>query len=502
MEKHSSLLTTLSASLALAAQVAHGTEIRWDTWVNGNLADGDNWIGDTAPSISDSIKIDRGQSKPLWLSQDLTATGGDSYFIAGFTLSLTNATGEARTLTLSKLHSNRMNAPVSLTAGTLSLTSNFYMGDNAQHGTNGVFVVDGAGTMFNATGEIRVGSDRPGSMFIVTNGAAMIGSTLQVGFSTASNGLVRVAGSGSTATFSSAVQFGSSGGNRVEVLDGACLTTTNLYVRRLTNYSSSTVWDEPCSLVVSGTGSKVVVNGTSGKGVYVGNTDGSGCSVVVENDAEWESHGEFQMAADSATDASFRVESKASFSHDTHGVFVGSQSASRSSFIVDDATMAVSSSRGIEVRGANATLAVSNGGTVTTATLILGTNGGENDALRISGASSRVAVGGTLELRSDGVIAVEIPERGFSENTAPISCKTLTLDAAAKMSVTIDRNMRDSGRIVLVEATNDITIPEGFTFELPDAGDFPRGKVTLDLSNAKQIAVKVNCDLPTVISFR
>lgn len=503
MEKLSSLLAPLATALVFAIHSAHGAEIRWDAWKNGDLSDGVNWIGNVAPGSSDSIKIDRGQSKPLWISRDLTATGGDSTFASGFELALTNAMGEAKTLTLSNLKYNRnASVTVRLSAGTFSL-SNFYMGDQGTAIDMGtVFAVDGTETALAATGTIRVGSNCSRTSFVVSNGAALSGGTLQVGYSSASNGLFRISGEGSTATLSSSAQFGSAGGNRMEVLDGATFATTNLLVRRLDTYASLTLWNEPCSLLVSGTGSKVTVNGTSAKGLYLGNTTGPNCSVEVEDGAVWESHGEFQIAADAATNTSFRVASGATFSHDTHGVFIGSAPSVGTLFAVDAATVTVASARGIEVRGTNATLAVSNGASVTTTQLKLGTGTGENDMLNLSGASSRVAVGATLELKSDGVLAVEIPAGGFTGGVAPISAKTLTLDAASKMAVTINAGMSDTGRIVLIEATDDITVPEGFTFGLPEEAEFRRGKVTLDRSNPKQIAVKVNCDLPTVISLR
>ena len=489
-----------SIAFGIAAQ---GSEIAWSSKSGGNLADGANWSVGNVPGEGDFMSFSYGQSGPIWLSENLKATGGTSKIAAAMTLALTNATGEARSLTLYRLdYTRNPSVTARLEAGTLSLTSNFYMGNAVTaKDMNNTFVVDGDGTTFSGN-EFRIGSNCSYSQFVVTNGATLTGTTLQVGYSTASNGLFRITGPGSTATFSSAVQFGSAGGNRMEVLDGACLVTTNLNVQRLEKYASSTVWDEACSLRVSGAGSRVVINGASGMGLYLGNTNGPNCSVEVEDGAVWESHGEFQIAADAATNTSFRVASGATFSHDTHGVFSGSAPSVGTLFAVDAATVTVASARGIEVRGTNATLAVSNGASVTTTQLKLGTGTGENDMLNLSGASSRVAVGATLELKSDGVLAVEIPAGGFTGGVAPISAKTLTLDAAAKMVVSIDPGMRDTGRIVLVEATNDITVPEGFVFELPDAASFPHGKVTLDRTNAKQIAVKVNCDLPTVISLR
>lgn len=489
-----------SIAFGIAAQ---GSEIAWSSRSGGNLADGANWSRGNVPGEGDFMSFSYGQSGPIWLSENLKATGGTSKIAAAMTLALTNATGEARSLTLYRLdYTRNPSVTARLEAGTLSLTSNFYMGNAVTaKDMNNTFVVDGDGTTFSGN-EFRIGSSCSYSQFVVTNGATLTGTTLQVGYSTASNGLFRITGPGSTATFSSAVQFGSAGGNRIEVLDGACLATTNLNVQRLAGYVSSTVWDEACSLRVSGAGSRVVVNGTSGKGLYLGNSTGQGCSVVVENGAAWESAGEFSLPADT-TNSSFRIASGATFTHGLHGVFIGNDvTADHPSFTVDAASATVTSDRGIEMLGTNATLSVVNGGTLTATKIKLGNGKGENASLHIAGADSRVSTTYQIALNSTASLAIEVPAGGFTGGAAPVSCASLALDAAAKMVVSIDPGMRDTGRIVLVEATNDITVPEGFVFELPDAASFPHGKVTLDRTNAKQIAVKVNCDLPTVISLR
>ena len=250
-------------------------------------------------------------------------------------------------------------------------------------------------------------------------------------------------------------------------------------------------------LLVSGAGSKMAVNGEQAKGVYLGNPEGPGSTIVIENGAVFESRGEFSITGSNAT---MRVCSGATLTHEVYQLYVGNGAAAyRPSLTVDNAT--VLGKDGIAVRGVDGVLSVVNGGSVTSSSIITVGDKGTNDTLRVAGASSRVSVATTLDLKSEGVLAVEIPAGAIDGRTTPVTCKTLTLDPASKMSISIDPAMQESGRIVLVEATNNITVPEGFTFELPTAADFPRGTVTLDRTNAKQIAVNVKMNGNGMVIF-
>ncbi len=462
-------------SLAASCLIAHGAwaaEIQWNSSHGGDMQVETNWRNNTKPTSSDTIKIAQNNDKPITLSEDLTATGGNSYFSANFELALTNSVGEARALSLSTFHAGGGSKTVSLTAGTLAFSGNLYMGDSGTSYKNDTFVVDGANTAF-AGGTICVGTKCPNSTFIVQNGATVTGSRLYVGrnqmndSSPSTNSCFRVTGEGSSATFSyenqsstdSGVSFGGNGLCRIEVLDGGCLTVTNLAVRRNPSYTTIP-WYGDDYVLVSGAGSKVVVNGKSNKGFWLGSNAAPGCSVNVEDGATWESRGEFKIADGYTTNATFRVASGASVKHYIYAVNVGTSGNAK-----------------------NATLEI-DGGSVEAVNNSIYVNG-EDSHISISGADAHLSSpNGAATFASGTRLYVEIPKAGFTGGEPPITCKTLTFNAGSSLVVTLEKANNPGGRVVLARATNDITTLGNLSLTLPEG-------VELDTSNAKELAVKV-----------
>lgn len=488
-------------ALAATCLLVHGvwaSEITWAKGVGGDMQVGANWGGGNVPTSSDAIKINKDQSAPIWLSEDLTATGGYSYFNANFELALTNDTGVAKTLTFSTIHAGSNSKTITQTAGRLSFTC-FYMGDAGSSYTNDTFIIDGANTEF-AGGTLNVGTKEANNTFIAKNGATVSGSALNVGRNQmketepSTNNCFRVEGAGTTATFSGAVQFGANGLCNIEVLDGGCLMVTNLYVRRNTSNSTyATIpWYGGHSMLVSGEGSKVVVNGSTG-GVMLGDYNAPDCSVVVENGAIWESHGEFKMCwNDYVTNATFRLTSGATFTHDVHNLQVGAKSTGTNLlFEVDDAMATVTGS--VYVKGFDSSIRIVNGASMTaTGDIGVGSGVGTNATLFVSGSSTKVGVENTLRIFPGGTLAVEIPKAGFTGSEPPITCKTLTFDAGSSLVVTLEKANHPGGRVVLARATNNITTLGNLSVTLPEG-------VTLDTSNAKELAVNVPTSGLTII---
>lgn len=433
---------------------------------------GANWGGGNVPTSTDSIKVNRNQSAPITLSEDLTATGGNSHLAANFELALTNSVGESRTLSLSTIHAGGGSKTVSLTAGTLAFSGNLYMGDWGTSYKNDTFIVDGADTAF-AGGTLNVGTKCPGSTFIVQNGATVTGSRLNVGrnqmseTSPSTNSCFRVTGAGSTATFSyanqsstdSGVSFGGNGLSRIEVLDGGCLTVTNLAVRRNPSYTTLP-WYGDNTVLVSGAGSKVVVNGMGNKGFWLGSAAAPGCSVTVEDGAAWESRGEFKIADGFVTNATFRVTSGASVNHYIYSIAVGTTANAK-----------------------NAALEI-DGGSVEAVDNWISVNG-EDSHISVSGADARLSSSnGTTSFATGTRLEVEIPKDGFTGGEPPITCATLTFKAGSSLVVTLEKANNPGGRVVLARTTNNITTLGNLSVTLPDG-------VELDTSNAKELAVKI-----------
>ena len=472
------IATTAMRLLSLAASclIAHGAyaaEIKWNSSQGGDMQVETNWSNSTKPTSSDTIKIARNNDKPITLSEDLTASGGNSYFAANFELALTNSAGVSRKLSLSKFYAGGGSKTVSLTAGTLAFSDKLYMGDSNASYTNDTFIVDGANTAFDG-GTICVGTKCPNCTFVVQNGATRTGSQLYVGrnqfndTSPSTNSCFRVTGAGSSATFSyanqsatdSGVSFGGNGLCRIEVLDGGCLSVTNLAVRRHPTYSAIP-WYGDNSVRVSGAGSKVIVNGGRNKGFWLGSAAAPGCSVTVEDEATWESHGEFKIADDDTTNAVFRVASGARVSHDVYSVKVGTTASARNAALqIDNGVMECLADGGISVDG-------------------------EDSHISISGAGAHLSSpNGAVTFNAGTRLEIEIPNTGFTSGEPPITCKTLTFDAGSSLVVTLEKANNPGGRVVLARVTDDITTLGNLSVTLPEG-------VGLDTSNAKELAVKV-----------
>lgn len=201
-----------------------------------------NWRNNTKPTSSDTIKIAQNNDKPITLSEDLTATGGNSSFAANFELALTNETGVSKTLSLKRIHLGGGSKTVRLTAGNLSFNDTLYMGDWSTSYRDDTLIVDGASAVLSGgNSDIYVGSSFPGHTLVAKNGATVSSHGLYVGRNNqalgtapnrfyATNELCRITGSGTTADFSYLLCVGSAGGNRLEIDDGATVYGAGLYV--------------------------------------------------------------------------------------------------------------------------------------------------------------------------------------------------------------------------------------------------------------------------------
>lgn len=472
----------VEAVLCAVGFVRAAEEIQWNVSHGGDMQIDANWKGGAKPTNSDSISIKRKNDKPITLSENLAATGGNSILSENFELALTNSAGASKTLSLSTFNVGGGSKTIRLTAGTLSFSGRLYMGNLASSYVEDTFLVDGLGTQLSG-GAIYIGSKCPNDTLCVTNGATVTATTLDVGrneFNAASpstNNCFRVAGAGSRATFSSSVGFGSSGLGRIEVVDGGCLVTTNLYVRHNVNYITIPYYGGN-SLLVSGAGSEVVVNGERSNGFWLGGATAPDCSVTVEDKATWKSYGEFKLADGYITNATFRVASGASVTHYIYSLNIGtSDRAVNAALEIDDGTL--TSDQAIRVKG-------------------------DRSHIAIAGADAKISVPSNgINFNPGTHFDVEIPAGGFTGGSAPVTCKTLSIDADATVNVTLDDGWKDvaSGnyRIVIAEAATDIS-ETGFTVNLPAASD--KLAVTRDMTNARQLAVNVKCKCGLFIIVR
>jgi hypothetical protein len=221
-------------------------------------------------------------------------------------------------------------------------------------------------------------------------------------------------------------------------------------------------------VLVSGAGSKVVINGAGNKGFWLGNATAPGCSVTVEDGASWESRGEFKIADGYTTNATFRVASGASVKHYIYAVNVGTSDNAKNAALEIDGGSVEAVDNAIYVQG-------------------------EDSHISISGANARLSSpNGTTMFLARTRLEVEIPAGGFTNGSAPITCKTLSLNSGTTVEVTLDEEWNNVAhgnyRIVIAETENDIK-ETGFTVNLP--ADTDNLVVTRDTTNVKQFAVNV-----------
>ena len=113
---------------------------------------------------------------------------------------------------------------------------------------------------------------------------------------------------------------------------------------------------------------------------------------------------------------------------------------------------------------------------------------------------SKIRIVNEFQPRNDTTLEFTIPAEGFL-NQPVISCKSMETSLFTTPSLVVKRSAHhiDGGRIVLIKANNtDIdmdAIRSHFTFTLPEG-------CTLDLSNAREIAIHVPSRRGTIISFK
>ena len=282
--------------------------------------------------------------------------------------------------------------------------------------------------------------------------------------------------------------------NLLEVVGGGRLVVTNtIHVGSNDGYPNNFMVNFPDytrsgnMLRVSGENSSVEVHGGGNSGVWVGHERAPDSTLLVENGATFTSEGEFKVGdGNCVTNARVVVRSGAKLTHSIYSFGIGYNTAATNSTLeVDGGEVEINSA--MFISGNCGQLVVSNGGVVkANDKLEIGLNGeARNVRFSLSGSDSKVE---TLPLRigQNGILAVEVPAKGFTDGEAPIKCRWLDLYNGCRLEVTEARARRPGGRIVLVEAENDITYPadENWTVVLPEGA-------YLDKTNPKQLAVKL-----------
>jgi T5SS/PEP-CTERM-associated repeat protein len=203
-----------------------------------------------------------------------TLWSNSSDFYLGYSSAVTNAAGQLTGLSNSLVISNGARVNV---AGTL------YLGCESYTNGNNTVLVTGTNSMLSNSSGIYLGYYEDGDTMIVTNGAKLFGSNDYIGYGGASGNTVTVTGSGSVWSNAGTINVGEGLGNgsvgNSLVISNDGMVSALGYVE--VGYTNG---DTGNSITVSGTNSKLVVNGSSSDYFDIGYM-GSSNSMVVSNGA-------------------------------------------------------------------------------------------------------------------------------------------------------------------------------------------------------------------------
>lgn len=261
-------------TLVCGHDVRGATTFSWQPTTGGDLADGANWNqGGAAPggSTTDTLVISRDQSAPLTLGSDIDVCD-QNYNIFAFTGDFDFGT-PARTLRAGCIFQRGNDKTTRLLRGTLNV-GNFYQEDGSiANGHGNTFILDSPDARMEASSFVGVGTKPRNNTFVVTNGAALVTSSLSVGRDAytysagivASNNLLHVTGEGTAVTVLDLLSTGIRQDNRIEIDDHAVVTAKNvrLAVSNYDNEGDRHLYDSAKRLRIAG-GARLICNPTGG----------------------------------------------------------------------------------------------------------------------------------------------------------------------------------------------------------------------------------------------
>lgn len=452
----------LAAAMLCAVRSVCATDAHWDGTDGGALDVAANWRGSAKPDGTGSTYLHNSQSAALTMPTDNAMNFNATTFLDNFEGGI-DLGAKAKSITATSLS---VKSPrVELLCGTISASGML----NLESSHNRLLTLNGPDAVLNV-GSAQIGTSRSGCSVNVLGGAKLTSSggiavgyagnasfesaanalvvsgalsscsasTLKIGAG-ASNSIVRVLNGGSLATSLSIylgdgganslppqhgntlyvsnatltqssgtafVGFYSSSSNKLEIVDGGSAAFANLTLG-YDQYSSSGRISYGNSVVVGGTGSRLVVSGN----VVVGNKYAANSSFTVSDGATVQFKGDV-------------------------GLGNGSALAYGSTFTVDNATFdyAPLSSKTFCVgnNSSNCTLRVVNGGcfyaTNSTATLSMGANSfanSKNGRIFVGSGSVLKAKALTTGMMASCVIEAENGDIEFSDTLYPMNYATI-----------------------------------------------------------------------------
>lgn len=419
---------------------------------------------------------------------------------------------------------------VYLSANQLVATNNVLtVSDGGTLNVSGTFVTDTASKSYLEVCDNAVNVLAGGQLVSPENKVCRIGNA-------ASNMLVRVDGTRSTATFGQ-IRMGydaKSRGNRLEVTDGGVLSAADLYVGR--HGAENTLFVSNASITVAGLftmgmattswtntvhfageeAELILSNPALNKNTEANNTPdgldffpkestsaGGGNRLIVSDGAALTNNLRIGLFRRSHDDV-LRITRGGRFGHDADGVAdnqlfsIGRWDAVSQNNTVYVEDGGILNTAYLRIAAVNNGLVISNGtvfcrnasgctvgysGTYTTPP-----NSVTGNHLVLKGSSPALrAEKGPVDLLNGSRIRFDVPATGLADGAVPVKAKTFKVDSTSSLEVTLDGYFETSetATYTLVETTHGITLPEGLLAQVNAELDQSIGIVSLSADKKK-----------------
>ncbi len=416
----------LAATLLLAGPLPAWAQSGWTGAVSSNWFDPGNWTNGV-PDAADNVNVDTSTPNPAVIS------GGDAFadwLLVGQLTPGTLTVDNSGTLTsVQSRIGNNVGVTGAVTVsgtgsawnagfdfligvdgsgtltiaddGTVNSTGRSRLGFSA--GAQGDVAITGAGSTWNHTGDLVIGTAGDGNLAIESGGTATTGSVV-LGSADDSLGSATVAGAGSSWTTGSLVA-GHFGTGSVRVSDGGRLSSTFTVLGNGAGGGGGNVvtgvgsaWNTTGALIVGNEGlaSLVITNGgtvASNAGAAIGNGGGQGTVSVLGAGSAWNVTGGLTVGVQGT--GYFELLSGGTLVADS--VDVGEAGSGVGSVTLrGDGSDATIGGELVVGDGGTGTLLIDNGGTLRAGGIVLGRQAGAQGTLTVSETDSLLTHTGTF----------------------------------------------------------------------------------------------------------
>lgn len=317
----------------------------------------------------------------------------------------------------------------------------------ANAGSTGALKVDGAGSAYNSTGDVRIGNANSDSAALdVTNGGTLKATWYYAGGSAASPSVTNVTGTGSSLTASSELAIGFNGAAKLNVANGGQVVTEQLYIAAqndgaVTVDGAGSVLQLNSDAIIgrAGAGSLLVQNGGSlvnGAGVttrrFVVGEETNGTVTLDGPTTQANTDSQIQVGLNGS--GQLRLINGAKWDNAGNSVTLGVNAGSAGEMIVDGAGSAFVTLGNVAVGpgGAATTVRLLNGGSLQAGTANLFAQG---NVIVDAASHLTAAINNAGRIQNDGLITGDVVnQHGGILSGSGVIDGTLTLNSGSVLA--------------------------------------------------------------------